>query len=102
MTHSLGFFIMHGEFMDLLHFGPLALIAVTLIAAQSYKTFTKKTVNTNLLSSVLLVLCSVGIVSGNHIHHGEMLSFLDPCFGYAATLIGVAINLVRSKVKVKA
>lgn len=88
--------------MDLLHLGPLALIAVTVIATQFYKTFTKKPVNTNLLSSLLLVLCSVGIVSGNHIHHGEMLSFLDPCFGYAATLIGIVINLVRFKVKVKA
>ncbi|AEI89058.1 hypothetical protein midi_00768 [Candidatus Midichloria mitochondrii IricVA] len=93
---------MHGEFMDLLHFGPLALIAVALVAAQSYKTFAKRTVGADLLSSVLLVLCSVGMLSGNHIHRGEMLSFLDPCFGYAATLIGVAINLVRSKVKVKA
>ncbi|CAK6537324.1 MAG: Integron gene cassette protein [Candidatus Midichloria mitochondrii] len=88
--------------MDLLHFGPLALIAVALVAAQSYKTFAKRTVGADLLSSVLLVLCSVGMLSGNHIHRGEMLSFLDPCFGYAATLIGVAINLVRSKVKVKA
>ena len=88
--------------MELLHVGPLALIAAVLAFAQGYKIFAKKSMNFNTLSSILLVLCSVGIVSGNHVHHGEMLTFLDPCFGYAATLIGVAVNLVRAKSAAKA
>jgi len=93
---------MHGEFMNLLHFGPLALIVIALVATQAYKVFAKKSVNANLISPVLLVLCSVGIISGNHVHHGEMLSFLDPCFGYAATLVGVAVHILKSNIKVKA
>ena len=96
------FFIMHGEIMELLHVGPLALIVTLLTFAQGYKIFTKKSMNFNLLSSILLVSCSIGIVAGNHVHHGEMLTFLDSCFGYAATLIGIAVNLVRAKSKVKA
>ena len=88
--------------MNLLHVGPLVLIVVSLIAAQAYKLFAKKSVSANFFSSFLLILCSIGIISGNNVHHGELFSFFDPCFGYAATSLGVAVNLVKSKVRVKA
>jgi len=88
--------------MDFLHIAPLVLIALSLFSSQAYKLITKKSVNSNWLSSILLILCSIGIISGEHVHHGELLTFIDPCFGYAATLIGVAVNIVRQQVKVKA
>ena len=88
--------------MDFLHVAPLFLIVLSLFSAQLYRLMTKKSVNSNWLSSILLVLCSVGIISGEHVHHGELLTLVDPCFGYAATLIGVAVKIVRQQVKVKA
>lgn len=90
---------MHGEIMELLHVGPLALILALLAFAQGYKIFVKKSINFNLLLPIILVLCSIGIVTGNYVHHGRILTFLDPCFGYAVTLIGVAVNFARNKIK---
>lgn len=89
--------------MEKLHTIPLFLVIATLSFAFFYGKFTSKSVSTNLVCSVLLVLCSVGIIAGSHVHgHCHSFGWLDPCFGYAATLIGVAAKLVRSDVKAKA
>ena len=90
------------KYIELFHIAPLALIIASLVSASLYRIVSGKFVSPTGLSAFLLVLCSVGIASGSHIHHNEMIHIMDPCFAYAATLIGIAVHLVKSKIKVRA
>lgn len=92
---------MSESLMQVLHVAPLALIALTLVSSWSYKLMTKKSWDDGMVRAALLVLCSVGIIAGHNVHHGELLHFFDPCFGYAATLMGIAFKSTQ-QVKSKA
>ena len=88
--------------MEILHLAPLALIALAVLGSGIYKAVAKKSVDSGMLHTALLVLCSVGIVAGNFVHHGELLHLLDPCYGYAATLMGIAFSKSAKHVKSRA
>lgn len=84
-------------FIQFLHIVPLAMIIMLSGTTIAINHFAAKKINTTFLIPTVLILCSIGILAGNKLHHGELLNIIDPCFGYAATLIAVASKLVSSK-----
>lgn len=77
------------QIINFLHLAPLAAILIMLVAPK----FASLLVSKEKINAATLILASVGILSGaiDH-HHHEYL--IDPCFGYVASLIVVAIKLM--------
>ncbi len=77
--------------INFLHIAPLAGIAV-LIGASSLS----KKISASLISALILALSAVGLMSGSvaHHHHEHML---DPCFGYVAAILFVALKVLNAK-----
>jgi hypothetical protein len=76
---------------ELLHFAPLGLIAVSALLLKKF--------SFSLQGSVLVVVLSlIGMSSGAHMHteHAMPMLPLDPCYGYAVSLIVSSANIVRS------
>lgn len=90
--------------VELLHIVPLLLIAGVLGLPKLYNVIAKKNISIVNINSILLFLCSIGIAAGANAHHmHNLLYIIDPCFGYAVTIIGVAIKIAfNNRVKNKA
>lgn len=73
---------------EVLHFLPLALIAVSSLSK----------LNKIATSTAILVLSLVGLFAGDHIHtaHGEVLNLVDPCAAYAVAAVYAAFSLAQS------
>ena len=87
---------MHCPF-DILHFLPLALIAVAFIVARSK-------IAPRALSIVVAGLSVVGLSAGAHVHtvHAEHVSLIDPCYGYVVALTVAIYTIAKSSLAVKA
>lgn len=76
---------------ELLHFAPLVLIVV------SFAVLRKSTFG--LYSSLAVVaLSAIGILSGAHMHteHAMPLTWFDPCYGYAVSLVVSTSSFIRN------
>ena len=75
---------------EILHFAPLALIAISLFVLKSSS-------NKLLFGISLAVLSLVGLVAGSHMHteHFEPYAFFDPCYGYIIALIVSAFAIFK-------
>ncbi len=89
------------HFLDFLHTVPLFFIIAILLAPYVYKFITQRFMQVKFAEPLLLLLCSIGIAAGSNIHGHHMMHFIDPCFGYAAVIIGVAAKLLAKEVKEK-
>ena len=79
--------------LQAMHIVPLFLI-IGLVGLNAFKTVKN-------LFSFVLVLCSVGVLAGNAVHHGEIIHLFDPCLGYAAALVAMAVKLSKVKLAVE-
>lgn len=81
--------------VNFLHVAPLVAILALVIAPRFAALFGKNLENAK-LNIAMLALSSIGILSGAFEHH-HGIQLLDPCFGYAATLIYVAFKISQNK-----
>ncbi len=81
--------------INFLHVAPLFAIIGLAVAPKLSAFFAKKLESTK-LNITMLVLASIGILAGAFEHH-HGIQLLDPCFGYAATLIFVAYKISQNK-----
>lgn len=90
------------EFLKFLHVAPLFVIMILLLLPIIFRVFKKNEISSDILSSSLLLLSSIGIASGANVHdHDGGMLFIDPCFGYAAVLVFVAVKLISKFAKKK-
>jgi hypothetical protein len=88
---------MSEKLMSILHMIPLLLIVALVSFSMVYQKITKNKLDLN-LSAIALVLSSIGVASGFGIHHyaAEVAGACYFCFGYAAVLIAVACNIIKT------
>jgi hydrogenase/urease accessory protein HupE len=75
---------------EILHFAPLILIALT--------AFSLGLSNARLpLSASIAILSIIGLFAGGHMHteHLEPYGIVDPCYGYAFSLLVSAVIVTR-------
>ncbi|CAL7959264.1 conserved membrane hypothetical protein [Alphaproteobacteria bacterium] len=85
-------------FIKFIHVVPLFLIALSLSIPYVYRKVTKQDIAIAWLTPVVLLLCAVGITAGTNSHHGVRY-LVDPCFGYAAALIYIALRSLNTTLK---
>lgn len=84
---------MHVCPFEILHFAPLVLIALT--------AFSLRLSNARLpLSASIAALSVIGLFAGSHMHteHLEPYGWIDPCYGYALSLVVSVIIVARELV----
>jgi len=79
-------------FFNFMHLAPLALIAILVFAPKlKYSLIPQKFFN-----AAMLILASIGIIAGAFDHH-HIEYLIDPCIGYAATLLYVAFRTTQTQ-----
>ena len=80
---------------EILHFLPLALIAVsTLTLRNKFKLSS---------SFATLILSLIGLVGGihSHVEHNEFFGIFDPCNLYVASFVISALTVIRAGIKIR-
>lgn len=79
---------------EILHYVPLALIAVAFVAG--FRGISKVK-----LSGFVLVMSIIGLISGNHVHteHAHAITLLDPCYAYMVLSVISLINMAFKMAK---
>ncbi len=75
---------------EVLHFLPLALIALSALGLKS---------KFNGLFAVMVLFLSIaGLVAGDHAHseHGSFFGVIDPCFGYMVAIALSGFSILKS------
>ena len=88
------------NFLSIAHIVPLAIIATSVV----FNLVAPSRISKHGFNALLLLLSSIGICAGSFTHDHHTTILLDPCFGYAATLLFVAVRIMvdaSSKVQLK-
>lgn len=75
---------------EVLHFLPLALIALSALSLKGKFS--------GLFSVMVLVLSATGLIAGHHAHteHGAFFGMVDPCFGYIVAMVVSGFSALKS------
>ncbi len=82
--------------IEFLHVAPLFVIGLLLFAPKVLHILLQKKIVIPSINSIVLVLSSIGIAAGTNAHHA-FEHLIDPCFGYSAILIVMALKISAMK-----